>query len=72
MLKVKFLEDRTVLDGLEGTDKATVFKRGQVAELPLASAERWIQRGVAVQHVAEVAATKDDVPKSVSKPKTKA
>ncbi len=47
-MKVKFTQDRVVLDGLEGTDEETRFEAGKVYDLPVTSADRWIQRGIAV------------------------
>jgi uncharacterized protein YjlB len=47
-VEVKFLQDRVVQDGHEGTAKETRFKAGDVVKLPAASAEHWVRRGVAI------------------------
>jgi hypothetical protein len=47
MVKIRFRQDRVVQDGLQGTAHETRFKAGEVADLPDASANHWITRGVA-------------------------
>lgn len=46
-MKMIFLQDRVVQDGLEGTADETAFKVGQVVELTAESAAHWFVRGVA-------------------------
>lgn len=42
MPKIRFIEDRTTVE-----DTPQHFKAGEVYELPDASCERWVRRGVA-------------------------
>ena len=59
-LKVKFLEDRTVRDG-----SGLKFRKGQVVELPYASAQHWLTRNVAVLVI------EDGKPSAVTTPQAK-
>jgi hypothetical protein len=47
MVKICFKQDRVVQDGRQGTPHETRFSAGQVADLPEASANHWLTRGVA-------------------------
>lgn len=47
MPKITFLQSRVVQDQHVGTDKQTRYEAGKTYELPLASCERWIRRGLA-------------------------
>jgi len=49
-MKVKFLSDRVVQDSNAGTNKEVRFRAGDVVDLPDASANHWITRGVAEGH----------------------
>ena len=71
-MKIKFLQQRTVLDGLEGTDRETSFKEGQIVDLPDRSAKRWLDRGIAELVPAEVKAAPADSDQETKKPKVKA
>src|SRR5688572_7652012 len=55
MIKIRFLQDRVVQDGLQGTAHETRFSAGQVVELAEASAAHWLSRGVAERVLEEVA-----------------
>ncbi|MHA1572155.1 MAG: hypothetical protein ACTSWM_10055 [Alphaproteobacteria bacterium] len=48
MVSVTFTEDCVVDDQHKGTAREISFKEGEVVELPLSSAEHWINRGRAV------------------------
>jgi hypothetical protein len=60
--KIKFLKDREV--EAQGEVIAS-FKAGQVYEMPVPSARRWIRRGVAEVYAADAPAK----PKKTTKPK---
>lgn len=47
MVKIRFLQDRVVQDGLQGTPHETRYAAGQEIDLPAASAEHWLNRLVA-------------------------
>jgi len=49
MPKIVFTETRVVQDEHVGTDKETCFKAGFAYDLPEGSAQRWINRGIAVR-----------------------
>jgi hypothetical protein len=46
-MKIRFLQDRTVQDAHVGAKGETKFKADQIVDLPDASANHWITRGVA-------------------------
>jgi hypothetical protein len=55
MVQIRFLQTRVVRDAREGTTDEVRFAAGQVVDLPEASAEHWLSRGVAERvRVAEV------------------
>jgi hypothetical protein len=47
MVQIRFLQDRVVRDGHEGTPHQTRFAKGQVADLSEASANHWLSRAAA-------------------------
>ncbi|TGY87350.1 hypothetical protein E5163_14880 [Marinicauda algicola] len=71
-MKVRFTQTRVVADEHEGTDRETRFEQDRVYDLPEASAERWIARGVAVA-VSESEAKPASAPAAApAKPQAKA
>lgn len=47
MVKIRFRQDRVVQDGLQGTPHEMRFSAGDIVDLPEASANHWLTRGVA-------------------------
>ena len=47
MVKIRFRQDRVVQDCFQGTPHETRFSAGQIVDLPEASANHWISRGIA-------------------------
>lgn len=68
-MKIRFI--RTVQAETEGRHKGPVYKAGSEHDFPLASAERWLRRGVAVEVTAS-ARVKPERPMMGAKPAAEA
>jgi hypothetical protein len=59
-MKVLFTETRTVQDEKRGTSEATIYRAGQVYDLSVESANRWVNRKVATFDADMIQAAEDE------------